>query len=157
MRLINFLSPARCFGGILVTGCLLLILLLAADGNASGGHIREIALPGSISESSAERFVGGEGPGGEHFERFGDFTIPLKDAAGGDRILVCTMIVALHRGMDLPEERTGLRTVIYRVLRERSGAAEMEKGLRKDIKERLNIALRGDKVQDIYFTRFVLL
>jgi len=155
MKLINHRVSAGIFGKTMLA--VFLLFALTADVNASGGSVGDTAGEKSALGDSGGSSDGGNISGGERFERFDDFTVPLKDVHGGDRILVCTMIVELHRGANLPEERCGLRKIIYGTLKERSGATDMKKGLRKVIKERLNIALQGHTIRNVYFTKFVLL
>ena len=45
----------------------------------------------------------------------------------------------------------------FRTLKERSGSSEPIKGLRADLKTRLNAFMGGERIRTIYLTKFVLL
>lgn len=93
----------------------------------------------------------------ERFERFNDFIVRLKGDRREDRILVCSVVMQLNRGMRLPEERARLRRIIYETLKALPGVPQIRKGLREEIKTRLNAFMGGERVKNIYFTTFVLL
>lgn len=155
MKLISHRLSAGMLGKTIMA--VFLLFALTAGVNARGVPGGDAAGVKSALDGSGVSADGEFASGEEHFERFGDFTVLLKDQRGRERILVCTVIVKLNRGAHLPEQRIGLRKVIYGTLKERSGATDMRKGLRKVIKKRLNVALPGHRIQDVYFTKFVLL
>ncbi|MBW2632009.1 MAG: flagellar basal body-associated FliL family protein [Deltaproteobacteria bacterium] len=91
------------------------------------------------------------------FEYFNDFVVPLKDSNRKDRILICDVAIELNQGMKLPKERTGLRKIIYKALKELSGSPEIRKELQETIKIRLNNFMDDETIKKMYFTKFVLL
>ncbi|MBW2673292.1 MAG: flagellar basal body-associated FliL family protein [Deltaproteobacteria bacterium] len=158
----SYSVPSRYYKKVLMAACLCLALC------ASGGAWGRSAGDTTVQESrigAQETGIGdfaGKHPheivsAGEKFERFDDFIIRLKDDHKKDRILVCGMAVQLNRGMRLPEERTPLRKIIYKILKGLPDVSEIRKGLREEIKVRLNAFMGGERIRNIYFTTFVVL
>lgn len=130
-----------------------LLLTLCASGRSAGDTLEQE----SASRDFEERALHGTISEEEGFEQFDDFIVCLKDGCKRDRISVCAAAVQLNRGMRLPEEKAALRKVIYKTLQERSEAAEIGKGLREEIKLRLNGYMGEERVRNVYFTKFVVL
>ena len=145
-----------------MTACLCLALCVSGGAwGRSGGDVpgqgseigvQEIGIADSAGKRSRE-IVSTE----ENFERFDDFIVRLKGDGREDRILVCGVVMQLNRGMRLPEERVPLRKIIYKTLKELPDVSEIRKGLKEEIKSRLNAFMGGERIRNIYFTTFVLL
>ncbi|MBN2397406.1 MAG: flagellar basal body-associated FliL family protein [Deltaproteobacteria bacterium] len=131
-----------------------LCLAICASSGAYGGETREGG--STIGDSGGEASIGAVSAGGD-FERLDDFVVRLPDDQKKGKILVCSVTVQLNRGMRLPEERAGLRKIIYTVLKERSGATVLERALREEIKVRLNGYMGEERVHSVYLTKFVVL
>jgi flagellar basal body-associated protein FliL len=156
MILSSHAAPTGYHKKVLVTVCLFLVF--CANGGAYGGPAGDIppgrgSTGGNFGEMPLQGTVSTE----EQFERFDDFIIRLKDNREEDRILVCSVAVQLNRGMRLPEERISLRKIIYRILKGQSGTAEIGKALKEEIKIRLNEHMGGERIRNVYFTKFVVL
>lgn len=146
----------------LMAGCLCLVMCVS-DG-AWGRSVGDTHGRGShngVQETGIRDFAGSTAQGvastEERFERFDDFIVRLKGDRREDRILVCGVVMQLNRGMRLPEERVQLRRIIYETLKALPGVPQIRKGLREEIKSRLNGFMGGERVKNIYFTTFVLL
>ncbi len=158
----SHIAAAGCYKKALMILCLSLALCASdgawgssvgdTPGRGSGISVQEAGTTDSVKKRP-QGIVSTE----ENFERFDDFFVRLKDDRKKDRILVCVVVMQLNRGMRLPEERTQLRKIIYKTLKERSGLSEIRQGLREKIKVRLNAFMGDEIIGNIYFTKFVLL
>ena len=88
----------------------------------------------------------------EKYEYFDDFIVYVEE-----RILVCSIVIQLNRGMKGSKERVVLRNIIYTILKERSGLREGGNWPKGKIKNRLNAFMGAEAVKSVYFTKFVLL
>ncbi len=104
----------------------------------------------------------------EKFEYFDEFIVYLKNdrkpayskkqgAGREDRILVCSVVIQLNRGVKLSKERLVLRKIIYKILKELPGLLERGNWPKGEIKSGLNEFMGGEIVKNVYFTKFVLL
>jgi flagellar basal body-associated protein FliL len=158
----SHITATRYYKKALIAVCLGFALCCACDG-AWGGSTGDIPgrEPGVRVQETEIADCAEKRPGGsaseETFEQFGDFIVRLKDDHKKDRILVCAVVMQLSQGMRLPKERIQLRKIIYKTLQERSDLSEIREELREEIKTRLNAFMGGERVSNIYFTKFVLL
>ncbi len=103
----------------------------------------------------------------------GTLDTPVEDATGGrfqyfkgfvvcldrcnDKILVCDMVLELYQDMDLTQDRVDLRKIIYDICLKISDIPGTRRSLKGEIKTCLNEFMGGDIIQQVYFTKFVLL
>lgn len=157
----SHITTTRYYKKALMAVCL--GFALCASGGAWGGSTGDTPgrEPGVRVQEAGIADCAEKRPGGsiseETFEQCGDFIVRLKDGRKKDRILVCAVVMQLNQGMRLPEERTQLRKIIYKILQERSDLSEIREEFREEIKTRLNAFMGGERVSNIYFTKFVLL
>ncbi len=92
------------------------------------------------------------------------FVIHVKDAKGNDRTLICDIAIALHNPKEdirRFEQMVDVRNVIYMTAKNRGtsllGSRDDRNLLRKEISDRLNNLLGGNRVISVYFTEFVVL
>lgn len=103
----------------------------------------------------------------ERFERFDEFIVYVKGgrttfhregkAGDEDRILVCSVVLQLCRGMKLTKDRVLLRKVIYEMLQGPPGICKVGEQQKEKLKGRLNAFMGDAIVKKVYFTKFVLL
>ena len=157
----HFATRGYCRKALMVASlCLVLYAGDGAYGRPVGETLRAGSRVGVLEEgirASSEKRPQWRFSAEAKFEGFEDFIVHLKDDRKKDRILLCTVVVEMNRGMTLPGERTPLRRIIYMTLKERSGSSEPIKGLRADLKTRLNAFMGGERIRTIYLTKFVLL
>lgn len=103
----------------------------------------------------------------------GTHDTPVEDASGGrfqyfkgfvvcldrcnDKILVCDMVLELYQDMELTKNRVDLRKIIYDICLKISDISGTRQSLKGEIKTCLNEFMGGDIIQQVYFTKFVLL
>ena len=104
----------------------------------------------------------------ERFEQFDDFIVRLRynnkivcrDAKNADvngRVLLCTVIVQMNEGMELPKDKLQLRKVIYGALKKPLDSVDIRETIREEIKLKLNTFVGEGKVHGVYFAKFILL
>ncbi|TFG92077.1 MAG: flagellar basal body-associated FliL family protein [Syntrophobacterales bacterium] len=96
-----------------------------------------------------------EGVTGGRFQYLKGFVVCLDRC--GDKILVCDMALELRQDTKLTTDRVDLRKAIYDICLKISDIPGTRRFLKKEIKTCLNELMGGDIIQQVYFTKFVLL
>jgi hypothetical protein len=123
---------------------------------------RESAIAGPKKDSGQNIAIEGK------FEQFDDFIVRLrydtqtacrdaKDADTNGRVLLCTIVVQMNEGTELPKDKLQLRKIIYGVLREPFSSSNIRETMRKKIKSKLNAFIDKKGVDGVYFAKFILL
>lgn len=115
--------------------------------------LKQIAAPPAVSTIRKEEIASLRG-----------FVIHVKDAKGNYRTLICDIALALNNpegDIKRFEQRVDVRTLIYMTAKNR-GASLLDSRddrnqLRREISDKLNGLLGGNKVNAVYFTEFVIL
>ncbi|MBN2539064.1 MAG: flagellar basal body-associated FliL family protein [Deltaproteobacteria bacterium] len=92
---------------------------------------------------------------GGRFQYFNGFVVCLERC--NDKILVCDMVLELYQDMELTKDRVDLRKTIYDICLKISDIPGTRRSLKREIKASLNEFMGGDIIQQVYFTKFVLL
>lgn len=74
-----------------------------------------------------------------------------------DKILVCDMVLELCHDTSPTKDSADLRKAIYDICLKISNIPEARRFLKMEIKTCLNELMGGDIIQQVYFTKFVLL